>query len=121
MAAILIWERFNYLYSCVCTACEGSSRLAGLPLGVFEHIIILGDALNLKVVALHLVVQRQEVEGVHAGAPWFLVCKQVFWADLGVNGIGVTKFSDPCVCDDGEHKLCRLPSRGFEGGAVCTP
>ena len=100
---------------------DGTDRSAGLPLGVLEHINILGDDLNLKMVALHLVVQRQEVEGVPAGAPYFQVCEQVFWADLGVNGIGVLKFSDPCVRNDSEHELCRLPSRGFKGGAVCVP
>ena len=49
--------------------CDGAARPADLPLGVLEHNNILGDALNLKMVALHLVVQRQEVEGVLAGAP----------------------------------------------------
>ena len=33
-------------------------------LGLLKNIDILGDALDLKVVALHLVVQRQKVEGV---------------------------------------------------------
>ena len=36
----------------------------GLPLGVLEHIDILGDALELEVVALHFVMQRQEFEGI---------------------------------------------------------
>ena len=48
---------------------DGMARPDGLPLGVHEHINILRDALNLKMVALHLVVQRKEVEGVPAGAP----------------------------------------------------
>ena len=71
--------------------------------------------------ALHLVAQRQEFEGVPAGALCLQVCKKVLWDDLGVNSIGVSKFSDPCVHDDGEHKFCRLPLRGFESGAVCAP
>ena len=90
-------------------------------MGVLEHINILGDALNLKVVTLHLVVQLQEVKGVPAGAPCLQVCEKVFWADLVVNSVGVSKLLDPCVRDDGEHELCRLPLRGFEGGAVCAP
>ena len=68
---------------------RGSS---GLPLGILEHINIIGDALNLKVVSLHFFMQRQEVEGVPAGAPCLQVCKKVFWADLNVNSIGISKF-----------------------------
>ena len=69
-------------------------------------------------VALHLVVQRQEVEGVPASALSLQVCEQVFWADLRVNGIGVLKLLDTCIRDDGENELCCLLSRGFKGGAV---
>ena len=56
-----------------------------------------------------------------AGAPCLQVCEQILRVNLGVNGIGVAKLSDPCVSDDGEHELCRLPSRGFKGGAVRAP
>ena len=44
-------------------------------LGVLEHIYILRDALNLEVIALHFVVQRQKVEGVTACAPHLEVRK----------------------------------------------
>ena len=37
-------------------------------LGILDHVDILGDSLDLEVVALHFVMQRQEVEGVPAGA-----------------------------------------------------
>ena len=70
--------------------CDGASRPAGLPLGILEHINILRDALNLKMVALHLVVQRQEFEGVPAGAPCLQVCKKIFEGDLRVNGVWVS-------------------------------
>ena len=69
--------------------CDGTARPAGLLLGVLEHINILGDALNLKMVELHLVVHRQEVDGVPAGAPCFQVCKQILGVDLHVNGVWV--------------------------------
>ena len=49
--------------------CDCSSCPNGLPLGILEHIDILGDSLDLEVVALHLFMKRQEVEGVPAGAP----------------------------------------------------
>ena len=44
---------------------------------VLEHIDILGDALDLEVVALHFVMQRQEIDGVPASAPRLKVCKEV--------------------------------------------
>ena len=61
-----------------------------MPLGVLEHINILRDALKLEVLALHFIMQRQEVKGVPAGAPRLQVCKKVFWADLGVEGVRVS-------------------------------
>ena len=51
----LVWDR--------------SSRPDGFPLGILEHIDILGYSLDLEVVALHLVMQRQEFKGVPAGSP----------------------------------------------------
>ena len=42
---------------------------AGLPLRVLEHVNVLGDSLNLEVVALHFVMQHQEVKGVPDDAP----------------------------------------------------
>ena len=38
-------------------------------MGVLEHINILGDVLDLEVIALHFIMQLQEVEGVLARAP----------------------------------------------------
>ena len=58
-----------------------------MPLGVLENINILRDALNLKVVALQFVMQRQDAEGIPAGATYLQVCEKVFWADLGVEGV----------------------------------
>ena len=43
--------------------------LALLALGVLEHIYILGDVLDLEVIALHFVVQRQKVEGGTSRVP----------------------------------------------------
>ena len=45
-----------------------SSCPAILPLYVLEHVYVLGDSLDLEMVALHFVIQL-EVEGVPAGAP----------------------------------------------------
>ena len=43
-----------------------STRPDGLPLRVLEHVYVLGDVLDLEVVALNLIMERQEVEGVLA-------------------------------------------------------
>ena len=43
-----------------------SNCLSGLPrllLCILEHINILGDPLYFEVIALHFIMQRQEVEG----------------------------------------------------------
>ena len=44
-----------------CLVSYRSSRPSDLPLGILEHVNLLGDSLNLEVVALHFVMQRQEV------------------------------------------------------------
>ena len=36
-----------------------SSCPTGLPLGVLEHVNVLGDSLDLEVLALHFVMQSQ--------------------------------------------------------------
>ena len=47
----------------------GASCPAGLPLGGLEHVNVLGDALDLQMIALHFIMQCKEVKGVLAGAP----------------------------------------------------
>ena len=61
-----------------------SSRPAGLPLGILEHVYVLGDSLNLEVITLHFFMQRLEVEGMPAGAPRLEVGKEILGSDLGV-------------------------------------
>ena len=61
-----------------------SSCPTGLPLGVLEHVNVLGDSPDLKVVALHFVMQLKEPEGVPAGAPRLEVCKDILGCDLGI-------------------------------------
>ena len=58
-------------------------------LGVLDNIDIFGESLDLGVVALHFIMQRQEFKGVPAGAPRLEVCKEVFLADLSVYGVRV--------------------------------
>ena len=55
----------------VSIAFDANSRSVSpcLLLGVLEHIYILGDALDLEVIALQFIAQRQKVEGVTARAP----------------------------------------------------
>ena len=53
-------------------------------MGVFKHVYVLRDALDLEVIELHLVVQRQKVEGVTARAPRLEVRNEVLWGDFSV-------------------------------------
>ena len=71
-------------------------------LGVLEHIYILGDSLNLEVIALHFVMQRQKVEGVPACAFCLYVREEVLQCDVGVYCLYVLELADPCISDDGE-------------------
>ena len=79
-------------------------------LGVLKHIFILGDSLDLEVIALHFFMQRQKVKGVMARAPRLEVRKEVLRRDFSVERFGIPELSDPCVGDNGEDELCRLPS-----------
>ena len=74
--------------------------------------------LDLEVVALHFIMQRQEVEGLPAGSPHLEVGKYVLGGNLGVERVEVLQFANSGVCDDGEHKLCCLPSRRFIRSAI---
>ena len=49
------------------------------------------------------------------------VSEEVSRVYLGVNCFWVPELLDPCVRDDGKHKLCRLPSRGVIRSAVRAP
>ena len=89
-------------------------------LGVLENIYILGDVLNLEVIALHFVVQSQKFEGVTARAPRLDLRKEVLWRYFIVERLGIPDLSDPCVGDDGEDEFCRLLSRCIVRRAVCA-
>ena len=97
-----------------------SSFPAGLPLRVLEHVNVLGVSLDLEVVALHFVMQRQEVEGVPAGAPRLEVCNYILGHNLGVQRAGVVQFADPGVSNDGKNELCCFPSRRFVCSTIGT-
>ena len=66
-------------------------------------------------------MQRKEVQGVTAGAPRLEVRQDIPRVYFGVESLRVPELADPCICDDGEHELCRLPSRGVVRGAVSAP
>ena len=55
-----------------------------LFLCIIEHIYILGDPLYFKVIALNLIMKRQEVEGVATGAPHLEVGEERLSRDVGV-------------------------------------
>ena len=84
-------------------------------------INILGDALDLRMIALNFFMQRKEVKGMPVGAPCLKASKEVSRVYLGVNGFWVPELPYPCVRNDGEHELCRLPSRGVIRSAVRAP
>ena len=59
----------------------GSPRLFFCTLG---HTYILRDPLYFKVIALNLIMKRQEVEGLATGAPHLEVGEERLSRDVGV-------------------------------------
>ena len=79
-----------------CFVGDGASRPAGLPLGVLEHVYVLGDALDLQMIALHFIMQRKEVQGVSDGAPRLEVGQEIPRVYFSVESLGVPELADPC-------------------------
>ena len=94
---------------------------AGSPclfLCILEHIYILGDPLYFDVIALHFIMQCQEVEGVATIAPRLEVGKERLWSYIGVERLWVPEFLHPCILDDNEDKLRSLAPHRLVGAAV---
>ena len=95
--------------------------MAGSPhllLCILEHINILRDTLYFEVIALHLIMQPQDVEGISTCAPFLEVGKKCLWRDVGVKSLRVSEFPHPHILDDGEYELCSLLLRRLVGAAV---
>ena len=67
---------------------------------------------------LHFIMQRQEVEGVPAGAPRLDIGKYVLQENPGVKRVGFPLFSYPGVRNNGKDEFSRLPSLYFVCCAV---
>ena len=89
-------------------------------LGVLENIYILGEYLDLELIALHFGMQRQKFEGMPAHAPRLEARKEVLRCNFGVESLGIPELADPCVGDDGEDELCRLLLLYLVRRAVCS-
>ena len=85
---------------------------------ILEHIYILRDPLYLKVVALHLIMQRQKVKFMPTRVYHLHVSEQRLWLDVGVEGLRVSEFPHPSVFDNGKDKLRRPSMRRLVGSAV---
>ena len=64
-------------------------------LGVLKHIYILRDSLDLEVIALHIVMQNQKVEGVPARSTRLEVREEVLRWDVCVYSLRVSEIADP--------------------------
>ena len=87
---------------------------------ILKHINILRDPLYFKGVALHFIMQRQEVKGIATCAPRLELRKKRIWRDVGVKCLGLLEFPHPRILDDGEDELCSLSPRRLVGAAVGT-
>ena len=95
-----------------------SSGSPCLFLCILEHTNILGDPLYFEVIALHLIMQRQEVEGMETCAPHLEVGEKLLWSDVGVERLCVSKFLHPRILSNGEDELLSLWPRRLVGAAV---
>ena len=85
---------------------------------ILEHINILGDTLYFEVIALNLIMQRQEVEGIATCAPLLEVVKKCICRDVGVKSLCVSEFPLPRIFDGGEDEMHSLLPHRLVGAAV---
>ena len=81
---------------------------AGLPrllLCIIKYINTLRDILYFEVVALDLIMRRQEVEGMDTCTPCLEVVKQHIFSDVSIESLRVSEFLHPRFFDDGEDDL----------------
>ena len=117
------WLSLSFEYLCareeeesfVGNFAAGSPRLL---LCILEHINILGDPIYFKVIALHLIIQYQEVEGMETCAPHLEVGKKRLWRDVSVKILRVLEFPHPRVSDNGKDELCSLLPLRLVGATV---
>ena len=95
--------------------------MAGLPhllLCILEHINILGYFLYFVVIALHLIMQCQEVEGMATCVTQLEMGEQRLWRDVSVKSLCVLEFLHPRVFDDGKDELRSLSPRRIVCAAI---
>ena len=117
------WLSLSFEYLCareeeesfVGNFAAGSPRLL---LCILEHINILGDPIYFKVIALHLIIQYQEVEGMETCAPHLEVGKKRLWRDVSVKILRVLEFPHPRVFYNGGDELRSLSPLRLVGSAV---
>ena len=97
-------EEERFIENCL----AGSPRLL---LCILEHINILGDTLYLEVIALHLIMQLQEVKGMENCAPHLEVGEKRLWHDVGIKCLHFSEFPHPRIINDGEDELRSLSPR----------
>ena len=68
-------------------------------MSVFEVVYLLGDALTIEMVPLHLALECEEIEVIDYPTRRFEVGEQLPRGDEGVVHIGLLEFPDPHVFD----------------------
>ena len=95
-----------------------SSGLHHLLLCILKNINIVGDPLYFEVIALHLIMQHQEVEGMATCALCLEVDEKCLWFNVGIKSLCDLELPHPRTLDDGEDELRSLLPRRLVGAAV---
>ena len=95
----------------------GSPRLL---MCILEHINILRDPLYFEVIALHFIMQSQEVEGMVTCSPRLDVGEKRLWSDVSVKSLCVSELTHPRVFDNGEDERRSISPRHLVGAAVAS-
>ena len=88
-----------------------------LLLCIIKYINTLRDILYFEVVALDLIMRRQEVEGMDTCTPCLEVVKQHIFSDVSIESLRVSEFLHPRFFDEGEDELHSLSPRRLVGTA----
>ena len=84
-------------------------------LSILQSINVLQYSFLVQMKALHLILKRENVEGVQTPADRLEMADEVRREDLSVKRGRSLQFADPSILNNGENKMLVVALRGFLG------